>query len=75
METNKAKINKTADMKLYMKQYRISNKDKWTKPIKCKDCNKTYTASNATNHFRSKLHQIAALKKENEKLIKKKFHH
>ena len=54
--------------KEYMRQYQKKNKHKWYEKKKCLECSGSYTSCNYTNHKKSKKHECALIKKENEEL-------
>ncbi len=67
VKSNK-KENITSDMSEYRKYYRIKNKDKICKNIKCDICAGKYQVCSKNQHFKTKMHKngLKIKKLENE---------
>jgi hypothetical protein len=56
IEIKEDKVNMTANLKEYMKQYRITNPDKWYKKNICGVCGGKFMTCSKYNHERTKKH-------------------
>ncbi len=62
-----SKVKKTADMREYMKQYYMDNKDEvFNKKYNCEICGGKYTHSNRNHHMKRKKHLSAI---QNQKIL------